>query len=62
MLSALRETAAGGSPVRRLRVRSEDGGERLLEFWTEGPEQGADIDAPGWSRPRRPYPSRPGGL
>ncbi|MGW5664888.1 SpoIIE family protein phosphatase [Streptomyces sp. NPDC003758] len=40
VLSALRETAAGGSPVRPLRVRAEDGGERLLEFWTEGAEHG----------------------
>lgn len=40
VLSALRETTAGRTPVRPLLVRAEDGGERLLEFWTEGPVPG----------------------
>ncbi|MFI9646392.1 SpoIIE family protein phosphatase [Streptomyces sp. NPDC052040] len=38
VLSALRETSGGAPPRRPLRVRAKDGGQRLLEFWAEGPE------------------------
>ncbi|MFC3572305.1 SpoIIE family protein phosphatase [Streptomyces yaanensis] len=41
VLSALRETAADCPPPRPLRVRAADGGQRLLEFWTEGPAGGS---------------------
>lgn len=37
VLSALLETAAGSPPTCPLRVRSTSGGQRMLDFWTEGP-------------------------